>query len=496
MSSVQPAKNGSNRDASLPPSIPIGVRTHAVVSGRWVAVALSAALGLTALVFFLLPAWLSPPDNTQLPPVVVSKPAPPAAPRTADPAETVRQRLGAEEAASRYREKSKALAQQGAATWASEDWAAATARGDEAATAVVARDFARAIEAYDDASRQLTAIAGQAAAAYAHALAAGEAAIQAGASAEAAKAFQLALTIRPEDKKAQHGLRRAERLDDVLARLAAGESRESAGELGPARVEYATAVALDPEFAPAKAALTRVNGRLAARRFDQLMTQGLVRLEQSNWPGAERAFSAALKMRPGHSAAADGLAHAKEGLQRDTLARLQREALDLEAAERWDEALAAYRRAEAIDPTIDFARQGVARSDRMIALHARIDGYLAEPQRLYSASVRNEAQQFLASIDNEPAGGARLAQDKQRLETALKRATARVTVRIASDNATEVTVYRVGRLGRFQDREVTLTPGTYTLVGSRPGYKDVRVELIVAPESAPPQIFIACEERV
>lgn len=165
MSSVQPAKSGPNRDASLPPSIPIGVRTHAVVSGRWVAVALSAALGLTALVFFLLPAWLSPPDNTQLPPVVVSKPAPPAAPRTTDPAETVRQRLGAEEAASRYREKSQALAQQGAAMWASEDWAAATARGDEAATAVVARDYARAIKIYDDASRQLTAIAGQAAAA-------------------------------------------------------------------------------------------------------------------------------------------------------------------------------------------------------------------------------------------------------------------------------------------------------------------------------------------
>lgn len=495
MSSAHPAKNGSNRDTSLPPSIPIGVRTHAVVSGRWVAVALSAALGLTALVFFLLPAWLSPPNDTP-PPVVVSKPVAPAATRTVDPAETVHQRLAAEEAASRYREKSKALAQQGAATWASADWAAATARGDEAATAVAAREYARAIERYDDASRQLTAIAGQAAPVYARALAAGEAAIQDGASAEAVKAFQLALTIRPEDKKAKHGLGRAKRLDEVLARLAAGESRESAGALDPARVEYAAAAALDPEFASAKAALTRINGRLAARRFDQLMTQGLAHLERSNWSGAKRSFSTALKMRPAHPSATDGLARAKEGLQHDALARLQREARDLEAAERWEEALTAYRRAEAIDPTVDFARQGIARGVRMIALHARIDGYLTEPQRLYSASVRDEARRFLASLDNEAAGGARFAQGKQRLETALKRATTKVIVRLASDNATEVTVYRVGRLGRFQDREVTLTPGTYTLVGSRPGYKDVRVELIVAPDSASPRIFIACEERV
>ncbi|MDH3289336.1 MAG: hypothetical protein OEP48_16645, partial [Betaproteobacteria bacterium] len=401
MSSAQPTKNGSDRDASLPPSIPIGVRTHAVVSGRWVVVALSAALGLAALVFFLLPAWLSPSSNTRLPQVVVSKPASPVATPAADPAETVRQRLAAEEAASRYREKSKALAQQEAATWAAGDWAAATARGDEAATALLARDYARAIALYDDAGRQLTAIAGQAEAAYARALASGEAAIQASASAEAAKAFQLALRIRPEDQKATHGLRRAGRLDDVLARLAAGASQESAGALGPARAEYAAASALDPEFAPAKDALTRVNRRLVAQRFDELMTQGLAHLERSQWSSAERSFSAALKMRPRHPSAEDGLARAKEGLQRDALARLQREARDLEAAERWEQALAAYRRAVAIDPTVDFAKQGVARSARMIAVHAQMDGYLAEPQRLYSASVRDEAEQFLASLDNE-----------------------------------------------------------------------------------------------
>jgi len=115
---------------------------------------------------------------------------------------------------------------------------------------------------------------------------------------------------------------------------------------------------------------------------------------------------------------------------------------------------------------------------------------------LYSASVRHEARQFLVALDSETAGGPRLAQDKQRLETALKRATTKITVRLASDNATEVTLYRVGPLGRFQDREITLTPGTYTLVGSRPGYKDVRIELSVAPDADPPRIFIACKEPV
>ena len=275
--------------------------------------------------------------------------------------------------------------------------------------------------------------------------------------------------------------------------LAWTQMEKLAAETG---AEYAAAAALDPEFAPARTALTRVDRRLAGQRFNQLMTQGLARLQRSDWSSAERSFVAALKIRPGHPSAADGLARAKEGLQRDTLARLQHEARDLEAAERWEEALAAYRRAEGIDPTIAFAKQGIARSSHMIALQTRLEGYLAEPQRLYSASVRHEARQFLVALDNETAGGPRLAQGKQRLETALKRATTKITVRLASDNATDVMLYRVGPLGRFQDREITLTPGTYTLVGSRPGYKDVRIELSVAPDADPPRIFIACKEPV
>lgn len=496
MSSAPAAKNRSSRDVSTPPSAPFGVRTRAVVSGRWVAVAVGAALALSALSFFLFPVWLTPSRVVPPTAVVAAKPATPPVVQKSDPAETVRQRLAAEEAASRYRERQEALAQQGAKTWAAAEWTAAASRADEAAAAVRAREYALAIERYDDATRQLTAISEQAGTAFTRSLAAGEAALQARASAEAATAFQLALAIRPADKKAQHGLGRAQRLDEVLARLAAGESQESAGELQPARQEYAAAATLDPEFAPAKAALARVERRLAGQRLDQLMTQGLAQLQRSDWAGAERSFRAALKMRPDHPSAADGLARAREGLQHDTLTRLQREARNLETAERWEEALAAYRRAEAIDPAVDFAKRGIARSSRMIALQVRIEDYLAEPQRLYSSAVRDEARQLLASLDNEAATGPRMAESKRRLETALKRATTKITVRLASNNATEVTLYRVGRLGRFQDREVTLTPGTYTLVGSRPGYKDVRVELVVAPDSDPPRVFIACEERV
>ena len=48
---------------------PIGVRTSAVVSARWVVAALAGALGLGTALFFLFPAWLSPP-RAPTPPAV------------------------------------------------------------------------------------------------------------------------------------------------------------------------------------------------------------------------------------------------------------------------------------------------------------------------------------------------------------------------------------------------------------------------------------------
>jgi tetratricopeptide (TPR) repeat protein len=264
----------------------------------------------------------------------------------------------------------------------------------------------------------------------------------------------------------------------------------------PERAASAPAASPEPKSVLAPAGPARTESRPAGQRFEDVMTRGLAQLERSDWAGAEQSFSAALKLRPSDRSAADGLARAKEGGQRDALARLQQEAQASESAERWEEALAAYQRAAAIDPAVDFARQGAAAAERMVQLHARLDVYLAGPERLYSPRVREEAQQLLATVERETAAGPRLTQARERLAAALKRATTPITVQLASDNATEVTLFRVGPLGRFQDREIALTPGTYTLVGSRPGYKDVRVEVIVDPDSPAPRVYVACQERV
>jgi hypothetical protein len=69
-------------------------------------------------------------------------------------------------------------------------------------------------------------------------------------------------------------------------------------------------------------------------------------------------------------------------------------------------------------------------------------------------------------------------------------------VALASDSLTEVTIYRVGRFGSFERKDVELLPGRYTVVGQRAGYRDVRRELELVPGRDVPTVVIRCEEPI
>ena len=92
--------------------------------------------------------------------------------------------------------------------------------------------------------------------------------------------------------------------------------------------------------------------------------------------------------------------------------------------------------------------------------------------------------------------GPRLTGQRDELSRLLKRAATPLKVRIVSDNATEVSIYKVGRLGSFGERELELRPGTYVAVGSRPGYRDVRIEFRVAPEIEMTPVVVQSEEPI
>ena len=149
-----------------------------------------------------------------------------------------------------------------------------------------------------------------------------------------------------------------------------------------------------------------------------------------------------------------------------------------------------------LDSTVAAANEGVTRVSPRAALNEQLELYLTQPERLFSQPVRAAAYQSLERAKAIANPGPVLQGQISKLSEWLARANAPVAVALQSDNQTQVTIYRVGVLGAFDQRSLELVPGTYTVVGTRPGYRDVRRQINVVPGAPLEPIVIRCEDRI
>jgi tetratricopeptide (TPR) repeat protein len=407
-----------------------------------------------------------------------------------------RQREEAREALAEIARKQEALSARSVTEWAAEEYAATQLSVAAGEALLNEREYARAAAALQEALGRLVALESRAAALLQESLQAGALALSTGDAAEATSRYSLALKLDPENAEAQRGLARAERIDEVFALLRAGEGKEADGELEGAREDYGRAAALDPELERARVDLARIEDRIADLRHREAMSQALAALGRKDFETARRAFGEARRWRPESDGAAEGLAAATQELRLASIARLRERATRLESEERWSEATEQYEAVLALDPALAFAHEGKARASRRAELAAELDGTLNDPERLTSPEVHERAVLVLAQAATVPDPGPRLQQQIAVVGRLVEMAGKPIRIELESDLQTEVVLYRVGRLGSFDRRQLELRPGTYTVVGTRDGYRDVRKRFTVRPGEHPAPVVVRCEERI
>jgi tetratricopeptide (TPR) repeat protein len=226
------------------------------------------------------------------------------------------------------------------------------------------------------------------------------------------------------------------------------------------------------------------------------MSDGLAALDDRRWKDALSAFDRAAQLRPNAPEVTDGRSRAKAGQRQEALADGLRQARESEQREAWREAERAYSAVLAKDPESAAALEGQRVAEMRAILDEKIAYHLTNPGRLSDREVFADASSVLDEALETVPRGPRLESQIARLEQLLELASTPVTVVLESDHETEVTVYRVGRLGRFNRRELDLKPGAYTVVGSRDGYRDVRLQLVVTPGSPPEPLMVRCTEAL
>ncbi len=471
------------------------------INARIVGISLSLLLLLLAGVVFLLPKTVVRNTSDTVPAVTgerideetAGSAGGDEAPRRD---ERVLAREKAEQVLGRLLAKMRTLEARAIERWGGLPWRRAGEAYQSGDAAYLARDYEQAADHYARAITFIDPLLEQVDIVFRETLSSAEEAFGNADTAEALRLYELAVAISPSHGPALAGLARARNLDTVLALTEQGLALERELELDAARRSFARAREIDPEWGPAADGLERVLAAINQMQFDARMTEGLAALESGDYPAARAAFRVAQQLKPGSPEPADGLLQVDQGLRLDNIATLERRAQSLESGERWQAAVEAYESILELDANLTFANEGLARSKRMSALHEQIEGYIENPDVLSAPRNMQIATQLVVDITRMPDPGPRLVSQRDELSRLLKRAATPLTVEIVSDNLTEVSIYRVGKLGTFARTELSLRPGTYVAVGSRPGYRDVRLEFRVAPEIDMRPVVVRCEERI
>ncbi len=475
---------------------------------RWVTPALLILLLVAAVVVFWLPGQVAErggePTGSQAAPPPASEPASAARPAVntgadATPwseAQQAKLRKEAQAVLEQLLAIQFALQERGVEQWAAEPFAAAAALAAQGDELYRQREYGQAAERYREGLDSLQQLQDTLPEEVDRQLALAREAVEAGDIAAAGTALELATVMEPENAALAALRSRVDALPRLLELLQEAGAAEQAGDLAQAERLLAAAVDLDPAHQRAAAERARVADAHLQARFNTAMSEGYTALGADRFDAARDAFRQADQLRPGSAEAASALLEVATAETAYRLAALKRQGLQYEQQERWQDAVTAYEQARKIDPNVLFAAEGLGRSRDRARLDRQFNTAIEAPGRLSDEKVARATDSLLQQARKITPRGPVLAGQIARLEELLALADTPIPVTLLSDMETEVIVYKVARLGRFQQHQLQLRPGTYTAVGQRNGYRDVRREFTVSHDREVPPVTIRCTEPI
>jgi tetratricopeptide (TPR) repeat protein len=438
----------------------------------------------------------SPRSTTPPAPAAVTPPAPsvstPAPKPWVDPAALAR--LDGERAD--FQKRAAALAARGAASWDGAEFSAAQLQAAESSGAAAAGGIPIALRDMNRAEQRLASVASKAPLALAAQLEAGDAALAAGNQQQATQAFTLARRIDPNSQRAADGARSARLLSGVLPLLGDAQRAESARNYSRAAQDFSQALALDPANTTAKEGLARANAAFGDDSYARAVGAGFAALGAGKLTEAQTDFQQALQFRPRGTEAAEGLQRVSAAMQASQLAALRQQAASLEAQERWRRAAAVYDTLLRENPSATSAKRARAHDEARAKLSDSLQAIIDHPDELALPSVRDEAVALLQEAREQTPSGPVLQSQAEQVARLLPELDRPVLLNLISDNATQVTIPSIGVFGTFGKREIRLKPGTYTVIGTRDGYREVEQEFTVEPGQQSVTITVTCSEHI
>jgi tetratricopeptide (TPR) repeat protein len=263
-----------------------------------------------------------------------------------------------------------------------------------------------------------------------------------------------------------------------------------------AKSSFEQAYQLDNRSVLVNEQLQQVNQLIIDRDYSLAMSSGYKKLQQNKYNQALVFFNQAKQIKPTSAPAVQAIKQSKNERMQANISFKFEQAQGRIQQEDWSKALDKYNEILLIDKSLLQAQIGLLKSTARLTLSDQLNNYIEHPERLSNKNVYQQALLTKKDAMNIKHPGEKLLQQINSINQLMVKAKIPLLVTIESDNQTMVTLYRSGQLGKFTEKELSLTPGEYTLVGSRDGFRDVRQAFILYADESHPTIVIQCRERV
>jgi tetratricopeptide (TPR) repeat protein len=460
-------------------------------------------IGITALVFalifviFYLPKNISKPELETDSKVFMEKELNKAIDESPwHEAQLSKHRKTSQTILAKVLDKQNILEQHQVELWGKEKFDLAFEKAKQGDLSYRLQEFNKAISLYTESLTELTNLEHEIEQHYQLYLKKGSEALANNNATRAKKQLQIAMYLKPTDVEAQEKYDRALVLDEVLSLNNEGVILIKNKSLDNAKKRFLTAIDLDKNSQLTQDNLKSVEAKITQRDFSKAMSQGYISLNNHEFKTAIKYFTQAQKIIPDSNDPNAAILQSKNQQTQSQISNILKSALELEKSLKWQAAAKEYNKVLLIDSSLTSARVGLIRTKSKADLEHKLNGIINYPARLSNNNVYQEAQNIYKQATEIQNQDVNLLKQITSVQHILRQSKLPINIEILSDDLTRITIYRIGDIGHFTNKNMSLKPGEYTLIGSRNGYRDIRKVVNLLPGSKNNKILVKCVEKV
>jgi tetratricopeptide (TPR) repeat protein len=301
-------------------------------------------------------------------------------------------------------------------------------------------------------------------------------------------------TIQPDNPSLASLDQRAQLIPNIVDLLRAAKNQELQGAFQAAINTYNLIEKLDSATAGLSQAMQSLQSAALKQKVTLLIGQGFRQLNTQSYDSARSSFREALTFDPNDSIARGGLEQVAKANDLNVIAQQRARAEEALKAEQWPTAVDAYSEILSLDKNIQFAVTGLAEAKSHATTESLLSVITQEPTKLSSQALFLEAQTIVATAKELSHRGQKMNTLIDQTAELLRQYKDPVLVQLVSDDATDIIISNIGRLGAFAEKELSMRPGQYTIRGSQDGCRDLYLSVLVIPGIEP--IDLSCKERL